>query len=131
MKTSIKNYGTMALLVAFSLLSTVVFANGEKKDPPVAQLKYVGNIANQPVFQLDLNTANDDDFLVSIKNKFGETIYSERIKAKTFTRTFRLDTETFDDDSLVVEVRNGRKNTEVFTINRSTRFIEEASITKL
>ncbi|TMI88761.1 MAG: hypothetical protein E6H06_18775 [Bacteroidetes bacterium] len=132
MKTKIKNYGTIALFIAFGLLTTAASASGLEKDPPVAQLKYIGNIENQPVFQLDLNTAQEGYFLISIENKFGETLYSERIKAKVFTRKFRLDTETLSDDELRVEVRtSSNKKPEVFTINRNTRLVEEASVTKL
>lgn len=132
MKTKIKNYATIALFVSFSLFTTVASANGEKKTPPVAQLKYIGNAGNQPVFQLDLNTDAEDNFVISIRNQFGESIYSERVKAKVFTRRFRLDTESLQDDILQVEVRSGNsKKPEVFTINRYTRFIEEASVSKL
>jgi len=133
MKTRIRNYGTIALFIASSLFSTGASAHGEKSDPPVAQLKYLGNIENQPVFQLDLNAAKEvNDFLISIKDELGETIYSERVTAKVFTRKFRLDTETLNDDQLRVEVRaRGNKKAEVFTINRNTRFVEEASVTKL
>jgi hypothetical protein len=132
MKTTIKNYGTIALFSAFSLFATAASANDGKSDPPVAQLRYLGNVEDQPVFQLDLNNGEENYFLISIEDKFGQTIYSERVKAKVFTRKFRLDTETLNDDELRVKVRTvGIKKTEVFTINRDTRFVEVASVTKL
>lgn len=132
MKTKIRNYTTIALFASFSLFTTIASAKGEEKDPPVAQLKYIGNVGNQPVFQLDLNTESESNFVISIKNQFGESIYSEKVKAKVFTRKFRLDTETLQDDPLRVEVRSGNsKKPEVFTINRYSRFVEEASVTKL
>ncbi|HET9825588.1 MAG TPA: hypothetical protein VFP87_09640 [Chitinophagaceae bacterium] len=132
METKTKKYATIALFVAFSLFTTIVSATGEKKDPPVAQLKYMGNIGNQPVFQLDLSTENEESFVISIRNQFGDNIYSERVKAKVFTRTFRLDTDSLEDDLLSVEVRSSNsKKPEVFTINRYTRFVEEASVSKL
>ena len=106
METKIRNYTTIALFFALSLFTTVASAKGEKKDPPVAQLKYIGNVGDQPVFQLDLSTDKEDYFIISIKNQFGENIYSERVKAKVFTRKFRLDTESLQDDILRVEVRS-------------------------
>lgn len=132
MKTRIKNFTTIALFVAFSAFTTVASATGEKNSPPVAELKYVGNFEGQPVFQLDLNTIDEGNFIISIKNQFGESLYSERVKAKVFTRKFRLDTESLQDDILRVEVRSSNsKKPEVFTINRYTRFVEEASVSKL
>ena len=131
MKTKIKNYGTIALFVAFSFIATVALANNGNGDTPAVQLKYLGNINNQPVFQLDLNGSKEQNFSIAIKDQFGEILYSERVKAKTFTRNFRLDTDNLDDAVLKVEVKDGSKNPQVFTINRNSRFVEETSISKL
>ena len=131
MKSKIKNYGTIALFVAFSLMATVSWANDGRNDTPAVSLKYIGLVQNQPMFQLDLNSVEETDFYVSIKDQYGRVIYNEKIKAKTFTRNFRLDTESLDDAILKVEVRDGNKKPEVFTINRNTRYYEETSISKL
>ena len=131
MKSKIKNYGTIALFVAFSLMATVSWANDGGNDTPAVSLKYIGLVQNQPMFQLDLNSVEETDFYVSIKDQYGRVIYNEKIKAKTFTRNFRLDTESLDDAILKVEVRDGNKKPEVFTINRNTRYYEETSISKL
>ena len=131
MKSKIKNYGTIALFVAFSLMATVSWANDGGNDTPAVSLKYIGLVQNQPMFQLDLNSVEETEFYVSIKDQNGRVIYNEKIKAKTFTRNFRLDTESLDDAILKVEVRDGNKKPEVFTINRNTRYYEETSISKL
>ena len=131
MKTRIKNYVAVALSVVFIFITTIASANDGEKNPPVAQLKYIGNIKNQPVFQLDLNTDKENDFLISIKDEYGEPLYSERVKTKNFTRKFQLDTDNLGDAVLRVEVRTGDKKPEVFMINRSSRFVEETSISKL
>jgi len=130
MKTKIKNFGTIALVVALSFTATVSWAFDGTKDTPVVSLKYVGLIQNQPTFQLDLNSVEETDFYVSIKDQYGQVIYSEKIKAKNFTRNYRLNTSV-DDAILKVEVREGNKKPEVFTINRNTRYYEETSISKL
>ena len=130
MKTKIKNFGTIALVVALSFTATVSWAFDGTKDTPVVSLKYVGLVQNQPTFQLDLNSVEETDFYVSIKDQYGQVIYSEKIKAKNFTRNYRLNTSV-DDAILKVEVREGNKKPEVFTINRNTRYYEETSISKL
>ena len=131
MKTKIKNYGTIALVVAFSFMATVTWATDGRNDTPGVSLKYMGLVQNQPTFQLDLNAAEETDFYVSIKDQYGQVIYTEKIKAKNFTRNFRLDSESLDNSILKVEVRDGNKKPEVFTINRNTRYYEETSISKL
>src|SRR6476659_5140836 len=130
MKTKIKNFGTIALVVALSFIATVSWATDGTKDTPVVALKYIGLVQNQPLFQLDLNSVEETDFYVSIKDQYGQVIYSEKIKAKNFTRNYRLNTSV-DDAILKVEVREGNKKPEVFTINRNTRYYEETSISKL
>jgi len=130
MKTKIKNFGTIALVVALSFTATVSWAFDGTKDTPVVSLKYVGLVQNQPLFQLDLNSVEETDFYVSIKDQYGQVIYSEKIKAKNFTRNYRLNASV-DDAILKVEVREGNKKPEVFTINRNTRYYEETSISKL
>jgi len=129
MKT--KNYVTIALFMAFSFIATAVSANDGAKDTPGTELKYLGIINDQPIFQLNLNSDKEEYFVISVKDQFGETLYSEKVKTKTFTRNFRLDTETLEDAILRVEVKSGNNKPEVFTINRNTRFYEETSINKL
>ena len=131
MKSKIKNYGTIALFVAFSLMATVSWANDGGNDTPAVSLKYIGLVQNQPMFQLDLNSVEETDFYISIKDQNGQVIYNEKITAKNFTRNYRLDIENLDDAILKVEVRDGNNKPQVFTINRNTRYYEETSISKL
>jgi hypothetical protein len=132
MKTKVRNFGAAALLVVFSLIGNAVFANNGNGDTPAAQLKYIGSIGHQPLFQLNLDGVKEAYYYISIKDQKGQELYSEKVKAKTFTRTFRLDTEDIGDAVLTVEVRSsGSNKPEVFTINRKTRFVEENSVSKL
>src|SRR5678815_5733551 len=122
MKTTIKKYGTIALALAFSFIATVSWAHDGGNDTPVVSLTYIGLVQNQPMFQLDLNSVEETDFYVSIKDQFGQVIYSEKITAKNFTRNYRLDSENLDEAVLKIEVRDGNKKPQVFTINRNTRY---------
>jgi len=132
MKTKIRNYGTMALFVAFSFIATATLANPGNGDKPAAELKYLGKIKDNPVFQLYLSSAQEKSFIIAIKDVYGNVLYSEKVKATNFTRVFQLDTDQIDDEVLRVEVTSDKNSKpEVFTINRNTRVIEEPSITKL
>ena len=131
MKTKIKNYVTVALFTAFSFIATRMSANDGAKNTPGTELKYLGIINNQPIFQLNLNSDKEEYFVISVKDQFGDIFYSEKVKTKAFTRNFRLDTDNLEDAIIRVEVRSGNKKPEVFTINRNTRFYEETSISKL
>lgn len=128
MKTKIRNYGIIALFIGFSLITKFASANDANEDTPAAELKYLGILQNQPVFQLNLNSGKEEVFVITIRDHFGEILYTEKLRTKTFVRTFRLDTDSLDDAELKVEVRNGNNKPEVFTINRNTRFYEETNI---
>ena len=71
------------------------------------------------------------DFAISVKDQFGEVLYTEKVKVKTYTRKFQLDTENLGDAVLRVEVKSGKNKPEVFRINRNTRYFEETSVSKL
>jgi len=131
MKTKIRNYGTIALFTAFTFLAVAVSAGEGNGGGPSADLKYVGVLKNNPVFQLDLNSSEVKDYTIAIKDVFGNVLYKESVTAKNFTRKFQLDTNEIDDEVLTVEVRAGKNGKpEVFTINRNTRVIEEPVITR-
>jgi len=131
MKTKIRKFGTFALFVAFGLIATASMANNINGDKPNAELKYIGLVKNQPVFQLDLNSADENEFVIAIKDVYGNVLYSEKVKTKNFTRVFQLDTDEIDDEVLTVEVKSSKNGKpEIFTINRNTRFIEEPTISK-
>jgi hypothetical protein len=83
------------------------------------------------VFQLAINSAEVKDFAISVKDQFGEVLYTEKVKVKTYTRKFQLDTENLGDAVLRVEVKSGKNKPDVFKINRNTRYFEETSVSKL
>jgi hypothetical protein len=131
MKTKITNYGTMALFIAFSFMTTTIFAGQKYGDGPSADLKYIGVVQDNPVFQLDLNSTDVKNYTIAIKDLDGNTLYKENIKAKNVSRKFALDVDYIDDEVLKVEVYADKNSKpEVFTITRNTKFVEEATISK-
>ena len=131
MKTKITNYGTMALFIAFSFMTTTILAGEKYSGSPSADLKYIGVVQNNPVFQLDLNSTEVKNYTIAIKDLDGNTLYKENVKAKNVSRKFALDVDYIDDEVLKVEVyADKNRKPEVFTIKRNTRFVEEATISK-
>lgn len=120
----------VVLTVAFA---TPSFANEEKdKKNPGVELKFIGNYENQPVFQLNLVSAVEDEFTIVLRDKEGNVLYSDRVKGTNITRKFLLSTEEIGDNLVTVEVKS-RKNQkpEVYTINRKQNLVEETLVTKL
>jgi hypothetical protein len=134
MKKGIKNYGLMiiALITLTVGFTTITLANDEGKTKNITELKFIGNMENQPVFQLNLNNTEDDEFLVTFRDDAGNVLYSDKFKGAGISKKFLLKSEEFGDSALNVVVKSKKYNTtEVYTINRSHTYVEETVVSKL
>jgi hypothetical protein len=130
----IRNFGTlaaiMALVFSFSF-STLALANEGKNDTPAVELKFIGNLKNQPVFQLNVTTVVSDEITVTIKDKEGVVLYSDRETGTIFARKFQINTEEIGDNALLVEVSTKKGKVQVYEINSTSRFVQENVVSKL
>jgi hypothetical protein len=135
MNKAIKNSSifTIALLALTLAFSTVTFANDDKgKNDNITELKFVGNVENQPVFELNLNNASEDEFIVTFRDEFGNVLYTDKFKGANLTKKFMLKSEDFGDASLHVVVKSKKGNqTDVYTISRSHSYVEETTVNKV
>ncbi len=130
-----KTYKTTAIAL-FALLTIVstsnVMANESKKSTNGIELRYVGNNENQPVFQLNVNNADEDEFLVTFRDEQNNVLYSGKLKGVNISKNFQIDTDTIGDNVVSVEVKSRKSNkTEVYKINRTHSFTEDISVSKL
>ncbi|MBO9199602.1 MULTISPECIES: hypothetical protein [Niastella] len=129
-----KNYSIIAIvLVAFTLaFSNTTLANNEGPNKHVTELKFIGNKENQPVFELNLTSAIEDEFTVTFRDEYGNILYTEKFKGATLTKKFMLKSEDFGDSALHVVVKSKINNsTEVYSINRSHSYVEETVVNKV
>jgi len=130
-----KNYSIIAIaLVAFTLaFSNTTLANNEgPNNKHVTELRFVGNKENQPVFELTLNAAIEDEYTVTFRDEYGNVLYTDRFKAASLTKKFMLKSEDFGDAALHVVVKSKNNNsTEVYEINRSHSYVEETVVNKV
>ena len=134
MKKAMRNFG-IALIALTLGFSTVILANdGDKKDKTnhTSELKFIGNLENQPVFQLDLTNTEDDEITVTFRDQAGNVIYVNTFKGANISKKFLLKSEEFGDTALNVSVRSKKNNsTEVYSINRNHTYVEETTVSKL
>ena len=134
MKKAMKNYSLMIItLITLTVgFSTITLANDEGKTKNITELKFIGNMENQPVFQLNLNNTEDDEFIVTFRDDAGNVLYSDKFKGAGISKKFMLKSEEFSDSALNVVVKSKKYNTtEVYTINRSHTYVEETVVNKL
>ena len=133
MKT-LKNFGIMAIaLVAFTLaFSTATLANDEGGKNNVTELKFIGNLENQPVFQLSLNGAEEDEYSITFRDEYGNILYADKVKGDNITKKFLLKAEEIGDATVNVVVRAKKTGkVEVYSINRSHSYVEETVVAKV
>ena len=132
MKRALRNFG-IALLALTVGFSTIALANDEDgKTNHKTELKFIGNLENQPVFQLDAINAADDDVTVTFRDEAGNVLYVNTFKGASITKKFMLKSEEFGDTALSVTVKSKKNNsTEVYTINRNHTYVEETTVNKL
>ena len=135
MKTLLRNYGFTAIaLLAFTLaFSTSTLANNEKEKPASAiELKFIGHYENQPVFQLNLNNKEEEEFTITFRDDYGNVLYAGKVKGTSISKKFMLNIEEIGDNVLSVEVKAKKSNkSEVYKINRSRTYVDETVVSKV
>ncbi len=123
----------IAFLTVFSVALAPVAMATEKKPAVPAELVFVGNIKNQPVFQLNVaGSAAQDEFTINITDEFGVSLYRETIKSENFSKKFLLNTDEIGDNTLHFEVFcKNTKQSVTYEVNRNSRFVQDLAITKI
>jgi hypothetical protein len=134
MKTDSANYRKLAIVaLAFTLaFTTPSMANDGEKGDHKTELKFIGNLEDQPVFELNLQNNEEDEYTVIFRDEYGTVLYSDKFKGAGLNKKFLLRSEDLADTALNVTVRSKNSNTtEVYSINRSHSYVEETQVNKL
>src|SRR5436189_4816140 len=87
-----------AFIIALMAIISTSFSNplsamDKKGDLPGVEIKYLGFLNKNPVFEIVFNNVQADNYFVTIRDEAGTTLYSEKISGKNISRRYRLDTE--------------------------------------
>ena len=137
MKTELRNFSKLAIVaLALTLaFTTTALANGGDKDKPATtEFKFIGNVENQPVFELNLISV-DDEYTVTFRDDAGNVLYNASFKgAVGLTKKFLLKSSDISDvdENLTVIIKSKKTGSyEAYTINRKHTFLEETVISKV
>jgi hypothetical protein len=127
----------IAFFTVFSVMAApfaaVASDSTQNRAMPVVELKQVGNINDQPIFQLTYSgNTQQDEFTIVIRDANGNSLYRETIKAENFTKKFLFNKEEISDEKLRFEISSKNQNkTVVYEVNRNIRQVEDLVISKL
>ncbi len=121
----------IALAVTFTTaFNSPALAIDEKKPIPV-EMKFVGNVENQPVFELIFTGTEENEFMIVVRDEFNYELYRDNIKAGHVTKKFLLNTEELGDAAIQFEITDKKSNeTVIFEVNKKQSFIEDVVISK-
>jgi hypothetical protein len=127
------------VLVSFALslffvlsLNLTASATDDDKKPSTIEVKMISSVDESPVFQLDLNNKEVEEFYLTIKDNFGNTLYADKVKGSNISKKFKLNPEGMIDETIRIEVKSKKTNkSEVYTINRSSKYVQETVVSKL
>lgn len=124
------------LAIAFVSVFAIAFASpalaNDKTEPASVELKYLGQLKNQPLFELTFNNAQDNEFIVVIRDEFNTVLYKEIVKSGVTSKKYLLNTEELGDVGLQFEI-TGRTTdkTIVYGVNKNSRFVEDLVVNKI
>lgn len=115
-------------------LTNNIFAGNKPEDP--AELKLVGNVQNHPVFKLNLNNKQTNEYIINIKDENSNVLYSEKIKGANISRTYQLAVDEADLNApgfgIKFEVTPAASHkTQVYKISTQTKVTENILVTQL
>ena len=124
-------FGLMAIIS--TSFSNPVSAMDKKSDPPGVEIRYLGFVNKNPVFEITTSNVQADNFFITIRDEAGTVLFSEKLSGKQLSRRYRIDTEEeIADGGLRFEVRSVKsKKTEVYIVGVSENITREMAVTKI
>ena len=119
----------VAFFTVFSTSSLSLSANEGNRVLPV-ELKYAGQLNNQPLYKLVVAGNKDQDvFTIVIRDENNNVLFKESIQGENFTKSFLLNTEELGEDTLRFEItsKNTKKSVS-YEINRHADLEEEMAV---
>ena len=124
-------FGLMAIIS--TSFSNPVSAMDKKSDPPGVEIRYLGFVNKNPVFEITTSNMQADNFFITIRDEAGTVLFTEKLSGKLLSRRYRIDTEEeIADGGLRFEVRSVKsKKTEVYIVGVSENITREMAVTKI
>ena len=123
----------IAFFTAFSVASTTAAMARDNNNPIPVEMKFMGYLKNQLLFQLNFaGNAENNEFTIIIRDENGNTLYRENIKGENFSKSFLLNADELGDEKLQFEIINKKsKDSVVYEVNRNIRVAEEMTVSEV
>jgi len=133
MKTYFSKTKTFALaLVTLFATSFTAPAFAAEEDDKKAEISYVGNINDLPVYRLSLNNKANEIYFVSVTDNDGNVIYNEKVSGAKIVRNYQFDADLYSEYDLTFTISNLKgKTVSVYNVSKSKKVINEVAVNKV
>jgi len=95
-----------------------------------ATVQYTGSVDNALYFNVKVNNANSDKFTVTVTDNDGDVLYTQSFSDKNFDKKFKL-LKSDDISRYNFKITSNNKELEQsFTVNASTKIVDDVVVTK-
>ncbi|MBD0277703.1 MAG: hypothetical protein ICV81_07025 [Flavisolibacter sp.] len=128
-----KPFKTAALAtLMFSLFAAVQVQAADTTHVAPAEIKYLGTFGKDPVFQINVNNQSGEITFLSLRDEYGNTLYSEWVKQGDYSRRIRFEEVPVEDVKITLTLRSKKGyQKQTYQINRNIRTIEDVEIAQL
>lgn len=96
-----------------------------------ATVQFAGSAENALFFNVKVANTNSDKFTVTVTDKEGDVLYTQSFNDKDFSKKFKL-VKSDDISQYNFKITSANKDLEQsFTVNASTKVVDEVVVTKL
>ncbi|MFT4094484.1 MAG: hypothetical protein QM640_12670 [Niabella sp.] len=132
-----KNYISKTKMVALALvtlfttaLSAPAFATND--DDKKAEVSYIGNLNDMPVYRLALKNKANETYFVSVTDNDGNVLYNEKVSGTNIVRNYQFDGETYGEYDLTFTISNTKgKTVSVYNVSKSKKVVDEVAVNKV
>ena len=120
----------LALVTLFTTsIAVPAFANDEEKK---AEISYVGNVNDLPVYRLSLDNKANEIFFVSVTDNDGNVLYNEKVSGKKIVRNYQFDNDIYSEYDLTFTISNIKgKTVSVYNVSNSKKVVNEVAVNRV
>lgn len=124
-------------LIAITLITTTVAASvftvKLKNENGNAEVSYVGDVNNLPVYRLSLKNKTNDVYFVSVSDKKGNVVYCQEVQGANIVRNYQFDNKIYNNEyDLTFTVTDLKGRTAgTYNITKSKKVVSEISVNEI
>src|SRR5690606_41888725 len=126
MKTFFNTKTFAFALVTLFATSFTAPAFAAEEDEKKAEISYVGNLNDLPVYRLSLDNKANEIFFVSVTDNDGNVIYNEKVSGTKIVRNYQFDADLYSEYDLTFTISNLKgKTVSEYNVSKSKKVVNE------